>query len=549
MPFFNIEIPELNEHITDPVMDQVIHRVIATLGLTETFQDNVYIKTKYRSHSDTSDNELNAKLRSDRFVAEVNIQGNPNSVKWDITTFSHTPAYGISAIQQRQSPLFLDKEFGVALYEQAAPCSFQIQCTMHFIEKTQAYAAPLQLFNRYRDGSILGVTNLVYDYKLPDEVVYVLGEIYNKKRYTKNFSTFYEYLQYWSGGCISLNKNAVNPDRQELVILKHNAEVMLSVEYSDDEPGAETSLGDSPNAFTVPFNLTVQFNMPNTCYLRYPISIENTLLPIEAIPIPESLRQQLTLASHADRGIQDYSVIYKFLPRSYIQTPYYDDWVVPASARITKNEYKPFFIGQCLIDEDKELNTVDLKVDLGGAYLPDFVQDIIACHKEEGLLSYDGLVNVSVFYGDLELAHKDIHISDDLILTFKGRKLNAPYHIVLSELAVFEQLNRKYFKCILPWLDKLDFIVINQIRDLIEKGIGPEFTPDWLDGYFYDPVTKCWYDSKTGKKITCIGKDDIWYDENGNPHFPDMDGRRESHGSHFVSRIFRADIVCYSEEK
>ena len=552
MPRLTSDIQELNDHIIDPILRQVAQRMIHTLNLQNVFNDNIIIKTKYSSISDTTDGDMNARLRESRFVMDVTIQQHPTNTKWDVTTFSHTPAYGIGNNINRNYPIFNDREFGIGLYEQAAPCSLMMQCTMHFKDKSLAYSVPLKLFNTYREGSVFQVTDLFYDYKLPNEIIYVLGEIYNKKEYTRKFETFYQYLQYWSGNKISMNKSRY-ADRPELVVKKHTAECLTSVEYADDEPGAENT-DTSPNSFTVSFVMTVQFNMPNTNILVYPILIENKLLPIEAMPIPMSIKDKITYASMPDSGIDDYFQAYKQVHTEYIQLPYYDDWIVPPVCTARAYTQSPFFIAACTIDEGEEYNNIDLKTTLGEDFmLPTVVQAIIRRQEEikkGGTFNPDCIFNISVYYGDEALPNNALSMTD-LVMSYKGRKLNLVYHLVISEITDIRKLDPIYYPILVEFSDFLNATIVKQMWYLVNNGKGFTFTSsrNENDQWWIDADGNV-YDIRTGKWLGKIDSTGSWTDADGIRHIGTLTNTLEaSHGSGIISRVLRANIVTAKRQR
>lgn len=553
MPILYAEIPEINEHIADPVLRQVVHGLIRKLNLQDVFQQFVYIRTKYSSNSNTSDDEFNAKLQGSKFVADVTIQQHPANVKWDVGTFSHNPAYGVGRGIGRTRPLFHDREFGITIFEQSAPCSMLLQCTMHFKSKEEAYRAPLRLFNQFREGSVFMVSDLIFDYPLPETAQYILGEIYQRKRYSTKFNRFYDYLQYWSEQKISMNQNR-DGTRNELVVKKHLTEILTAVDYSDDEPGTETIGSDAPVMFTVPFQCTVQFNMPNTLYLHYPIMIENSMLPLKAIALPEAVRHKIIKSSMTDMGMDGLFQVYKLMNKEHVQTPFYDDWQVPFEAAATVASYRAFLISAQCIDEKDPVNTLDLKKSVGDDFiLPSLVLDTIReqeAIKKGSTFDKDSIFNVTVYYGDEEVDKSKYTLSDDLVMTFKGRGLNQVYRVVMSELTVFEKLHPRYWPLIVKNLWNFDIYIIQQLYYYMQKSAGGwvlKIPPFWeANGWWRDPITNCFFDQKTGKKLFCLGSDGTWTDENGVKHYPELD-QEGGYGSYNSSRIWRVDLRTYRD--
>lgn len=550
MPILSKALTEVATHIVDPVCRQIIEKMLHQLDIKRIIEDSIIIKTKYSSISDTSDTQSNAMLRTSRIVANTTLQQNPNSVKWDISTFSNTLAFGAGSDLDRRQPTFYDTQLNVRLYEHSAPCNILMQVDTILLDKSDAYALPSKLFNTFREGSVYQLSDIIFDYKLPDDIVGVLGAIYNMKRYTRPFETFYEYLQYWSNGKISMNKSR-HSDRPELVMKVHISDCLMSVEYSDDEPTPENT-DSSVNSFVVPFTVTLQFALPNTNLLVYPIIIENNLIPISYIPIPVSLRNRTSAASVRDLGIDAYYQTYANPRLSFARVPFYDDWVAPLASEAASGSQNPFFVACCLLDEDLERNVIDLNGELGdGFYLPDEIKTIIRRQEEiqpNCTFARDALIGISVYYGEEQLPINMLTFDNDLVLSYKGRRLNHPYHLVLSELGDIDKLNPNLLPIIEENITNINPLAIRQFWWWLIHG-KVNFTPaitEYISKYHYDKRTGHIIDKDTKEVIAIIdGQLSSWTDKNGTfvpgtyTKLGDTDAYR------VIARIFNCEILCF----
>lgn len=475
MPILTTPVTELTHHVLENISRQILDRFIHQMGLMGTIGDNIYINTKYSSISDTTDGELNARLRTNRIIADVTLQVNPNSVKWgEVLTFSHSPSYGVGAFLTRNTPIFNDRQFGIALYEQAAPCSIQMNCTLHITEKSLAYALPLKFFNKFQDSSVMQMHDLIYDYKLTNEMIYVLGQIYTHKRYSKAFETFYHYLRYWSKELVSQSRSTLTGDREELVVKKHNVECLSMLEYSEEEPNTDNT-ESSVNSFTLNFMITTQFNMVNSLILSYPIMIENKLLPIEAIPLPVPLRDRCTGAGMDDINMNEYFKQHRYLHHDYIQVPFYDDWILPPTSRQRSASHNPILIAACSFDEDHPSTIIDMTCNLGEDYiLPMQLRQILSRQEEicpGGSFDSDGIISIGMYLNEKQLNRDELYLSPELEFEYYSRNITAMHHLVISETTDIAQLSPKYYPVLLEYLEYFDLQIVRQLWWLADKGV------------------------------------------------------------------------------
>lgn len=551
MPLITAPIPDLSTQVIDPIIRQALDRIVATLGLTEIFQDNIILRTKYSGVSNSSDILNNPKLSTTRLVADINIQQNPNNVKWPVTTFHHSPAYGIGNDIHRRIPIFNDKELGFGIYEQGSPCSVAMQCNMMFHDRNIGYSAASRLVNLYSSGNVHQVEDYMYTYRIPDEILSTLGVLFKMKRFTSKHSTFLNYMGYWSGGSISVDSSRHSTNYQATV-KKMTTGCLISVEYSDDEPGTEM-IDSSADMFTVQFTLYLQFQLINTLYFYYPVMVENQMVPIDAIPLNKSSRYRATLGTMEMDATSEYyqSDYLTKLKQRYTQIPFYDDWVVPAGVRAGSYSQYPVLIAACSIDEDKDINTLELNDVIGdNFYLTDLTKDIIRDQekiKPGGIFEPDSIFYMAIYYGDrlLDWTQFDFDV-DTLTLKYKGRMLNKMYHFVLSEITDISKLDKKYIPLLYKYRNAFDVSVIQQLRWLVDNDKGYIFEHDFShlhgnlitgDGNIYDI---------NGKKIGWLNADGSWTNVDGNKHeigyLEDVIGAR--HGNRIIARIFTTDIVA-----
>lgn len=545
MPLLPSAITEYTNHIFDPIMNQVINRLIYKLGYKRIFEDRIYIKTNYRGPSDTSDGDNNAMLRADKFVAEATIQMQPDSVKWPTFNFNHTAAYGVNGGSIRNKNLILrDKLAKVSLWEQSSPCAITMSCRMHFLNKMHAYQTPHMINNMYLSGSILETNDLFFDYQLPGDIMKVLQVLHSLRDLPLDFI---RYIREASSGIIGTDLN-IRGDRPELVVKKAQTHALYSLEYTDEQPGTDET-GSSPNEFIIPFTYTLQFNVPNLLFLEYPIIIDNKLVPAECIAINTVDHPP----GYDDGGMtftnmDTYYKYYKAHPKTCFVNPFYEDWIPPTNSVPARFTQDPFYIGTLLIEDPNVPMSISLKGDIGDGCTLDPVCQAILKQQGNDSFNYDALINICVYKDNYILDRMEMVLDENLNLKFYARDKSSIYRLVISQIRNVFKLNNKYWNLLFDYRDY--FYIAEMLNHFFNKQV-----PYWKEstkGYHYDSHTHCYYDQSSKEIAFCV-------DEKGKMYKP-VEGKLGSttrlyldnetfkpvgdpkHGSFTTFRILRADI-------
>ena len=150
MPILARPITEQTEHIFMPVAQQLSHRILHMLGYEDVVGDNIYLSSEWSSHSKTSNIEDNARVAENRFKADIELQLNPTSQKWEAYTFKHTASYGIySHLIHQQEAIYTDPYNRVRIMEMLSPINITLNCELSLFSAEHAFKTPIQLFNGY----------------------------------------------------------------------------------------------------------------------------------------------------------------------------------------------------------------------------------------------------------------------------------------------------------------------------------------------------------------------------------------------------------------
>lgn len=548
MPILPSVITEITNHVFDPIVHQLIYRLIAKLGYTDLFSNNIYINTDYSSHSNTTDDKNNPILRGNRFVADVTYQMNPSSTKWNTANFNNTAAYGLSNTSLRnQNLLLMDRVSKISLWEMNKPCSVIMNCRMVFVNKAHAYQTPAMLNNVYYDGSVIETNDLFFDYQLPGDILKVLQKLYELRELDINF---YDYVRFGSSGILGYDLNKKTADRPEWIINKANVQMLSSVEYNDDQPDGKKT-GSSVNSFEVPFVYTFQFNVPSIVFLEYPIIVNNKLVPFEYIPVDKVNTPPAYHGNMIVRDINEYYQKYKANPTFCYKCPFYEDWNVSSSAMPRTYSQDPFYIGTLLIDDPEAKQVIDLTGDIGdGNKLHPLIIELIRVQKERSF-NYNSLINIAVYKDNNILDKKEYTLTfteDNRIeLSFYTREINFIYRLVLSQITNPIFLDEDLWDVLFFYRRYL--FRAKYIKHLLKKKI-----PWWkAKGLFLDRRTGCFYSPTSRKLLFCVDDDGRVYrpittelNGIGRQYFEDMTFNPVGghvNGTDTALRILRTDIT------
>lgn len=445
MQVFSTTISEVITHVHNIIAGQVSRKIIYQLGLEDVIKNHIYINGDYDGPSRSYNEKHLPILHENAFKCNVKYSANPFGIKWDSTTPGQhmDPAlHRDDALRTR--PVFYDPKHNIKLIERYLPCNIELECSMIFVDKVLAYDVMTRFTSTYVRGELLMVNDLSYDYRMPMEILqrlYIMGTMLGISK-----GSYLDWLMQCSNGNIQrIVSKRENNRHAEIVIKKQQFNSLASIDYTPDQPAIH-SLSTSMDTVTLNFNVTIQFGRVNMLYLKYPIVMNNQLIPDE-----------LVTANREDA----YGNLYHYLKYPYLaldpayqfqkqlmkhpaRNPWYDDWTVPINSSIAAVKAAPFFIGLFTLDNTNckctececdcckyKYTKIDLVEDMDQYKLSPDVLKWLSEHPEEAL-DTESKYSIAVFRDNNQIGAS--------ALKFDGRYLSVPnckggdytYHVVIS---------------------------------------------------------------------------------------------------------------------
>lgn len=466
-------------HVWKPLADQMSRKILQDLGLLEYMQNHVYVDSNYTGPSKSwrDIQSRHAILNEPGMYVNMKFNSSPLGLKWDVTS----PGQHMDpAIHRRDAltsiPLFFDKKTGIHIIEREQPCLIEMECALTFTDRVIAFDAVTNLMSTYVRGELLSVNNFSYEYKFPIPLLqdlYTLGRISGVPK-GKGF----EWVTECSNGKMRLITNEHNPGKHhEMVVHRELYEVLAAIDYNAEEPTVE-GVGTSADTITLSFNVSFQFGRVNMLYLKYPIVLNNTLVPESLVHVQpsEAYGRLINVLKHPVLSMDAIYQENKQLQKMPVRLPWYDNWHLPPMTLHEAVHADPFLIGVCTLDneactacEDKckcdccpcRYTKIDIHEDFDEYKLRDHVKDFFQSHPEEALYP-DARYSITVFANDVQVTPS--------VLKFDGRYLEIPntlgsnriYRVVLSKAPEQKQGYN-------PWFFIMDCLIIVEVVGTSEK--------------------------------------------------------------------------------
>lgn len=480
MPVLTQPISELTNHIFMPIIEQISHRLLASLNYADVIGNNIQINTDWSTHSKTSDDNDNAILGPQRFIVDAQLQMNPTSQKWDFYTFHHTAAYGLHKRNLHIThPVYRDDLLNIYLYQMISPVTIMMNCELILADPQLAFQTPQQIFNQHENGAVIHFNDLAFDFPVPKYILTLLRYIWRIDRAGGQSTgcSFYQYLLKHTDGTWQVHANRDVKDEFEIVIPQFDLKTLGSLEYSEDRPQGIME-GRLPSAFSIPFVYTVQFSLPTLMQAVFPITVDNQLLPMQFIPVDPNVRHNQMTEFHKgvadenyDKGMANQTTRFTGRPPMMgVKFPYYDDWD-PHGKKLSSRKYGTFAQLAVLLDEDQEnlFTSIDLSQKLDESKdLQPWVKEFL---YQQGVESpkYDVFINISLFRDDKELLpFRDYVFTEDMKLEFTPISRMARYHIVISRCNNINYIHPKWYGLMLKYFAWLPIDIQKDIRAEIE---------------------------------------------------------------------------------
>lgn len=446
MLVYSTTINEIFTHVHEKIAAQVCRKMIRELGLRDVFKNHLYFNSDVTAPSRSFNERRLPILHENAFRCSIKYSTNPIGLKWDSTSAGQHMDPGLHRWDvMRTPPVFWDQRHGITLVERYLPCNIELDCNMIFTDRVVAFDVMNRITATYVRGELLSVNDLSYDYSLPDGVIKrlrVLASLIGQHR-----GTYMDWLDEYSGGQIQRIVSTRQTNRSaELVVKKHQYSSLAAVDYVPDSPDFVTQ-GSSLDAVQLHFTVTIQFGRVNMLYLKYPIVLNNTLVPEALVTVDprDAYGPLYPFLRHPEYALDPGYQFQKCLQSHPARSPWYDDWNVPPNSGVAASEQRPFFIGLMLLDGNPKCYSskcncencqckytkVDISTDLDKYKLAPNVLKWYEEHPADAL-NTESKYSITVFRNNIQVDPSSLKF-DGHVLTFPNCKGPGHiYHVVLS---------------------------------------------------------------------------------------------------------------------
>lgn len=446
MLLYSTTINEIFTHIHEKIASQVCRKMIGQLGLTDVFKNHLYFNSDVTGPSRSYSERRLPILHENAFRCSIKYSTNPFGLKWDSTTAGQHMDPGIHRWDNmRTPPVFWDQKHGITLIERYLPCNIELDCNMLFTDRVVAFDVMNRITSTYVRGELLMVNDLSYDYSLPDGVICRLQRLASLMG--QHRGTYMDWLDEYSGGQIKRIVSTRQTNRSaELVVQKHQYSSLAAVDYVPDSPDFVTQ-GTSLDVVQLHFTVTIQFGRVNMLYLKYPVVINNKLVPEDLVTVDprDAYGPLYRFLRHPEYALNPAYQFQKCLMSHPARTPWYDDWDVPPYSGVVASEQRPFFIGLVLLDRDvdctkekcdcKECDNsftkVDISTDLDQYKLAPDVLKWYEEHPKEAL-DTESKYSITLFRNNIQVSPASVKFDGHVFSFPNCRGVGHIYHVVLS---------------------------------------------------------------------------------------------------------------------
>jgi len=429
----SVPVKEIVPHVILPISQQFIHRVIRDLRCDTLFKNKIFFKGDFTHPSKSTDDEHNPLINDNRLECEIQPILDRKSQKNETEKASDTigPRFSIRTVENK-IPFFADVETQTFcnIYENSI--TLNLSCVMYFKDRNAAYDVYNRFVNLYTNGDLMCVQDFVYTIPIPEDIYTIFFMIHKMKGSAPE--DFMKYLRENSNGYISIDIHRNDLNTVELVVRKNTCKVLIQLELNSEKPTADKD-NHAAKTYNIEFTAYIQFNKPDSFFIRYPLVVKNQMIPAEAIPVPvsQSYKQPFYMHKYFDiqRALKDFETL---KPVDVVKFPWYDEWIVPASP-LREMGYTPFFTGIVTLDNlnDPDGKTIiDLESDLDGRKLR---QEIIDTLKAQDKLSLypENQFHIALFANDYMVEPGELDLIDGTKLIIPFKNIDKVYHLVLSE--------------------------------------------------------------------------------------------------------------------
>lgn len=418
-------VPDIMTTAVMPATQQVVQSFLHKLGLNKYFEERIAYESFGFTQSTIPKEHDNPTFSEDSLDVKVSYSFQNSSLTWptsggmqEYQQTTHTP----SSAHTRKA-VFADPVNKIELYAYNHPMALAMDCSFNFSDVKDAINC-IQTIKSYVSTGILEY-EVDYDYYVPEDIYCSMFAFF--KMTGRDTDTFLSYLRTNSNKQLQKSTNRHDPTKWSITARVAKIKLITGVECTQDVPDPVGSQ-KSPSVWSVSVQLQTQMNMPNLLGLKYPIVINNQLVPGSYIPkrpeisdIEDAIYPFLDIEAFRRTVLKEQSML------DPLRLPWYDNW----EPRMTSN-HTPFIIGLFTLDDVANVDGVtvlDLREDY--SVLSD---DIFTILEKIGtdVLYTNSAVHISVYQDNAVVDPSLLSIDTDLKLTVRSRDVNSIYRVVFS---------------------------------------------------------------------------------------------------------------------
>lgn len=296
-----------------------------------------------------------------------------------------------------------------------------------------------------------------YTYPIPQGMVDAIHLIYlTRLNRLKEFDTFERYLEWYSTEAITLLTNTAGKGDTVAV---EETQTMIYGHFTDVAP-PEADKDDKGSVWTVSFDFEYTYDKVISVDLKYPILVQNHLVPHPLHPEPmfdlNTLNSKLMVTRDWQFYIQRYLGYLNNVGGAYLRIPEFDDW----KNDIKYQDYTPILSVMITVDEENPKEIFNL-TDMGEYKLIPVMKDSFQKHHLYLNLPYETVFLIQLYKDDHVLPPEELYIDSELNIRSKyDLDPGSMYHIVISCLdqirLLSKEAEKRFFKdpqTVYSWID------------------------------------------------------------------------------------------------
>lgn len=361
--------------------------------------------------------------------------------------------------KQEMPPIFVDSKHNIHMYPVYSRTKVTISFTYRSADRWQAEQFRDNFRRKIAENREYMTFYARYHYPIPKSIVNALALLYKvRKVYDKEYEKFTQYLYGLGSKQFGIITNAAGKGD---TLVHHDMQENIYGNFTDPT-SMEVEKDDNGAAWTVSFDFEYHYDKPISVGLRYPILINNNLVPPELYPEKffdiAKLRYHTTLTRALYDVVQQDMGFYWHMKGACIRIPDFDDW----SNHKQWWEYKALVSAMLIVDTDKPKEVCSL-FEIGDWGLHPVLHDAFKRNHLYLTKKREFPFFISLYQNDDYLGEDALHVDKELTVTTR-REMDVfkMYHIVISVVKDIKTLTpnaqRRFFSepaLVNAWIDIL----------------------------------------------------------------------------------------------